>query len=101
MQGCSYRQLAAAPTAVGRTTSGVAPIRTRAGDGLMLDASRDPTDMARLGPMAEWLRRGLQINRQAWLSAKFSTFASGFAPSAAECDCPEVETERGADISSS
>ena len=27
----------------------------------MLDASRDPTDMARLGPMAEWLRRGLQI----------------------------------------
>ena len=27
----------------------------------MLDASLDPTDMARLGPMAEWLRRGLQI----------------------------------------
>ena len=27
----------------------------------MLDGKRDPTDMARLGPMAEWLRRGLQI----------------------------------------
>ena len=69
MQGCSYRQLAAEPTAVGRTTTGFRqlPGARAAGSGaelaggLTLDGSGEPTDMARLGPMAEWLRRGLQI----------------------------------------